>query len=255
MSKKRPATRVPCEYPGCNKSFSQKSDAKRHYLNVHKGRKYSCPQCSKMFSSREMVKAHCQNVHEKKRWSCTQCEKVFRWHCNFVKHNCRGKPIVKKYKCPSCSKSYAHTSGLSRHKRMCNHDHEYLKNDHDVEEVTVTDCDPYVCNGRRKKRTRTSPPTSRKGEKRKLRGTIADSVHMSEFEEVKSKDNGLDILAIALASTTNPLIKRKLDTTNSKLDEVEKNDNEQFRSYNKHNIQTRATAFPSIPLMSSETFL
>jgi hypothetical protein len=78
---------------------------------------------------------------------------------------------------------------------------------------------------------------------------------MSEFEEVKSKDNGLDILAIALASTTNPLIKRKLDTTNSKLDEVEKNDNEQFRSYNKHNIQTRATAFPSIPLMSSETFL
>ena len=81
-------------------SFSQKSDAKRHYLNVHKGRKYSCPQCSKMFSSREMVKAHCQNVHEKKRWSCTQCEKVFRWHCNFVKHNCRGKPIVKKYKCP-----------------------------------------------------------------------------------------------------------------------------------------------------------
>ena len=138
---------------------------------------------------------------------------------------------------------------------MCNHDREYLKNDHDVEVVTVTDCDPYVCNGRRKKRTRTSPPTSQKGEKRKLRGTIADSVHMSEFEEVKSKDNGLDILAIALASTTNPLIKRKLDTTNSKLDEVEKNDNEQFRSYNKHNIQTRATAFPSIPLMSSETFL
>ena len=131
----------------------------------------------------------------------------------------------------------------------------HLKNDHDVEVLTVTDCDPYVCNGRRKKRTRTSPPTSQKGEKRNLRGTIADSVHMSEFEEVKSKDSGLDILAIALASTTNPLIKRKLDTTNSKLDEVEKNDNEQFRSYNKHNIQTRATAFPSIPLMSSETFL
>ena len=70
----------------------------------------------------------------------------------------------------------------------------------------------------------------------------------------KNKDNGLDILAIALAST-NPLIKRKLDTTNSKLGEVEKNDSEQFGSYNKYNIQTRATAFPSIPLMSSETFL
>ena len=53
-------------------------------------------------------------------------------------------------------------------------------------------------------------------------------------------------------ASTNPLIKRKLDTRNSKLDEVEKNDSEQFGSYNKYNIQTRATAFPSIPLMSSE---
>ena len=52
-------------------------------------------------------------------------------------------------------------------------------------------------------------PQPVKREKRKLRGTIADGVHMSEFEEVKSKDNGLDILAIALASTTNPLIKKK----------------------------------------------
>ena len=141
------------------------------------------------------MKAHCQNVHEKKRWSCTQCEKVFRWHCNFVKHNCRGKPIVKKYKSPSAPSRTLTLLVFPDTRESCNHDRfEYLKNDHDVEEVTVTDCDPYVCNGRRKKRTRTSPPTSQKGEKRKLRRTSAESVHMSDLEEAKNKDNGLDIL-------------------------------------------------------------
>ena len=137
---------------------------------------------------------------------------------------------------------------------MCNHDHEYLKNDHDVEEVTVTDCDPYVCNGRRKKRTRTSPPTSQKGENRKLRRTSAESVHMSDFEEAKNKDNGLDILAIALTSAK-PLMKRKLDTKNLELGEADKYSSIQVRPDTKHNVQTRVTAFPNIPIMDTETFL
>ena len=69
--------------PGATKVSRKKSDAKRHYLNVHKGRKYSCPRCNKLFSSREMVKAHCQNVHEKNVGLAHSVKKVFRWHCNF----------------------------------------------------------------------------------------------------------------------------------------------------------------------------
>jgi uncharacterized Zn-finger protein len=108
-----------CPLPGCNKSFTQKSDATRHLLNVHHGRKYECPLCEKAFSSKEMVKAHRQNVHEHKRWECVDCQKIFRWQCNFTKHNCRGGPLKKPHKCPNCTKSYAHISGLSRHKRSC----------------------------------------------------------------------------------------------------------------------------------------
>ena len=137
---------------------------------------------------------------------------------------------------------------------MCNHDHEYLQHDHDVEEVNVTDCDPYVYNGQRKQRTRKSPPTSQRGEKRKLRRTTADSVHMLEIEEDRNKDNGLDILAIALTSAK-PLMKRKLDTENLELGEADKNSIIQVRPDIKHNVQTRVTAFPNIPIMNSETFL
>jgi uncharacterized Zn-finger protein len=118
----RQVERAVCQHPGCNKTFSQKSDAKRHYLNVHQGRKFACEICSKTFSSREMVRAHTQNVHENKRWECTQCAKVFRWQRNIIKHKCRGQPLIKKHKCPYCKRAYAHVSGLSRHKRTCKRD-------------------------------------------------------------------------------------------------------------------------------------
>ena len=45
-----------CPVAGCKKTFGQKSDATRHVLNVHHGRKYHCEVCPKSFSSKEMYK-------------------------------------------------------------------------------------------------------------------------------------------------------------------------------------------------------
>ena len=108
-----------CPVAGCKKTFGQKSDATRHVLNVHHGRKYHCEVCPKSFSSKEMVKAHHLNVHLHRRWKCSECLKVFRWQCNLYKHRCRGNPLLKTFACKHCHKSYAHLSGLSRHKRDC----------------------------------------------------------------------------------------------------------------------------------------
>ena len=108
-----------CPVAGCKKTFGQRSDATRHALSVHHRRKYQCKLCPKSFSSKEMVKAHHLNVHLHRRWKCSECLKVFRWQCNLYKHRCRGNPLLKTFACKHCHKSYAHLSGLSRHKRDC----------------------------------------------------------------------------------------------------------------------------------------
>ena len=72
-----------------------------------------------LISSKEMVKVHNLNVHLHRRWKCSECLKLFRWQCNLYKHRCRGNPLLKTFACKHCHKSYAHLSGLSRHKRDC----------------------------------------------------------------------------------------------------------------------------------------
>jgi hypothetical protein len=110
-----------CPVAGCKKTFGQRSDATRHALSVHHRRKYQCKLCPKSFSSKEMVKAHHLNVHLHRRWKCSECLKVFRWQCNLYKHRCRGNPLPQPFACKHCHKSYAHTSGLSRHQKDTGH--------------------------------------------------------------------------------------------------------------------------------------
>eukprot|EP00943_MAST-04B_sp_MAST-4B-sp1_P000257 g257.t1 len=246
-----------CQHPGCSKKFSQKSDAKRHFLNVHKGRKFSCEICNKPFSSKEMVKAHTQNVHENKRWQCNVCAKVFRWQCNFSKHVCRGKPLIKLHKCPHCRRSYAHVSGLSRHRRNCKRDLNYFPRDYLGKEVSVTLADPYYEKDRSKVDTRRkyvrkrTPITDHKIKKHKNR--IVKLLPRGDIEE----NDGLDMLANALNSAS-PLVKRKLENkciTSRKKAKRNIEDNHGGSGWSKRYCKKDATAFPTIPKSGQQEIL
>ena len=241
----RQVERAVCQHPGCNKTFSQKSDAKRHYLNVHQGRKFACEICSKTFSSREMVRAHTQNVHENKRWECTQCAKVFRWQCNFIKHKCRGQPLIKKHKCPYCKRAYAHVSGLSRHKRTCKRDVNFYPRDYRGKEVTITIADPH--NEKNKSDDRTTPPTgSKKGKKKRKRN--ANRIDNNNNNNVEK--DGLNMLATALNSAS-PIVKRKLEKR-KRINDKKNNTNSGSSS---SSISIGATALPDIPSSFSTEIL
>ena len=91
---------IVCGVDGCTDRFSTKDDMRQHLRRsqTHNDT-FPCTRCKKPFGSYEKRINHQKN-----------CK------CNFTKHNCRGGPP---HKCPNCTKSYAHISGLSRHKRSC----------------------------------------------------------------------------------------------------------------------------------------
>ncbi|EIN09940.1 hypothetical protein PUNSTDRAFT_34877, partial [Punctularia strigosozonata HHB-11173 SS5] len=48
----------PCEYPPCDKSFSRKSDRKRHQETVHQSLQLKCEKCDGGFSRKDALSKH-----------------------------------------------------------------------------------------------------------------------------------------------------------------------------------------------------
>jgi hypothetical protein len=60
------AARVPCEWPGCDKGFTDRARMRRHYDSAHRGVTYTCdfPGCGKTFTRKDHAMTH-KKTHEK----------------------------------------------------------------------------------------------------------------------------------------------------------------------------------------------
>ena len=71
----------------CEKSFTMKSDLRRHVATVHnKERPFQCPQCSKTFGQSGSLKTHVSVVHNKESFQCSKCSKTFTRKINMKEH-------------------------------------------------------------------------------------------------------------------------------------------------------------------------
>ncbi|XP_015261158.1 PREDICTED: zinc finger protein 2-like [Gekko japonicus] len=134
----------PCS--GCEQTFQDKKDLKKHQKAVHIGEKpHGCTQCGKTFQFRSNLIVH-QRLHTgEKPYSCPECGKTFRcknkltihqrihtgekpYPCLVCGKTFRGRhPLTiherihrgeKPYSCPECGKSFRDTKGLRLHQRI-----------------------------------------------------------------------------------------------------------------------------------------
>ncbi|XP_077160285.1 uncharacterized protein LOC143820846 [Paroedura picta] len=134
----------PCS--GCEQTFQDKKDLKKHQKVVHIGEKpHGCTQCGKMFQFRSNLIVH-QRLHTgEKPYSCAECGKAFRcknkltihqrihtgekpYPCLVCGKTFRGRhPLTiherihrgeKPYSCAECGKSFRDTKGLRLHQRI-----------------------------------------------------------------------------------------------------------------------------------------
>ena len=101
----------------CEKSFTNKSNLRRHYLSKHNfdSKKFECDLCQTTFTENSTLKRHLESVHEKVTVSCDQCDKEFslnsiRWHKRIVHEGI-------KYDCNKCEKVFKYKHSLDKHIR------------------------------------------------------------------------------------------------------------------------------------------
>ncbi|CAO1430637.1 unnamed protein product [Diamesa tonsa] len=105
-----------CEF--CSKGFKSNSAMERH-RRVHTGIKpFVCEICQKTFNQNELLKRHMSIHLDVAPFKCDQCSKRFKQKDPLKQHIAKfhsNNPITHPFDCIICQKSFAHSSGLSRH--------------------------------------------------------------------------------------------------------------------------------------------
>ena len=112
--------RVGCEHPDCVQTFTNATDMRRHYKNVHlEERDFQCPTCSLTFQEKSDLKQHVDSIHLRKRFLCpiADCGCTFGVKSNLTRHV---NDVHKKERCfpcvhPGCDYTAARAQHLSDH--------------------------------------------------------------------------------------------------------------------------------------------
>jgi len=102
----------PCTYPGCDKSFAQKTNLIMH-IRTHTGeRSYSCtyPGCGKAFAQKINLITHTGE----RPFTCTypDCGKSFARKTHLIAHT---RTHTKPFKCHHCDSAFSYEAGLQKH--------------------------------------------------------------------------------------------------------------------------------------------
>ena len=102
-----------CEF--CRKRFSTIHQLQRH-LDSHQDKNISCPVkgCTFKTINTQRIENHVKNFHKER--CCHECDFRTTIHKEYIRHkNAHSKKIIRTYKCPHCSKTFASIHNMKKH--------------------------------------------------------------------------------------------------------------------------------------------
>ena len=102
-----------CSY--CQKTFSRRSNLKRHIEGMHHKRTHPCAQCTKVFKYPNSLQRHVRTIHENHTYDCEQCGQKF-INRDDLKVHVSVKHQGKVYPCQDCDKTFATPRNLRAHR-------------------------------------------------------------------------------------------------------------------------------------------